>query len=601
MFLYVLHNLKDEFETNENSDPMTELKSFLSKKNVPREGFDLKELSSDEVKKLLKNLKGKKSLGLDWICGYSLKISSATLSEELGALINISIREGKFVEKWKCAKVLPAWKNKGTRFELKYYRPLSNLSEVSKLAERAVYDQMFQYLDDNSLIHPNHHGFLKNSSTSSALQHLFDIWLKHLDKGKLSAALFLDLTAGFDVIDHNILLLKMKEYKFSERTINWFSSYLLDRSQCVQIESAFSPVIPVPFGVPQGSILGPLLFLFFINELPDIVKDTSDESDNEENNDTDNEIVVYADDNTPTTADKDPLILQAKIQNEADIVTSWFGRNKMICSSEKTKLLVIGSQANRRDKLTRHDITLKVNVCGEEKEETVSEKLLGIVVNNSATFRNHFYGDEENTGLMKQLSTRVNMLKRLRRYMTPVKLKLIMEGLFSSKLIYGMTVWGRVWNLPGDMDDETRISPTMTKEDLRKLQVLQNKCLRLVTNSDYKTPTSTLLLKTGALSVHQRIAHLSLSQVFNIHQTKKPAYHHKRLFSSALANQDARTISDLNPNRINFRLSMARSSFFYQSSRLWTALPVSIKSSNSKATFKKNCIAWVKGNIQIKP
>ena len=141
----------------------------------------------------------------------------------------------------------------------------------------------------------------------------------------------------------------------------------------------------------------------------------------------------------------------------------------------------------------------------------------------------------------------------------------------------------------------------MTKEDLRKLQVLHNKCLRLVTNSDYKTPTSTLLLKTGALSVHQRIAHLSLSQVFNIHQTKKPAYHHKRLFSSALANQDAGTVSDFKPNRINFRLSMARSSFFYQSSRLWTVLPVSIKSSKSKATFKKNCIAWVKGNIQIKP
>ena len=133
------------------------------------------------------------------------------------------------------------------------------------------------------------------------------------------------------------------------------------------------------------------------------------------------------------------------------------------------------------------------------------------------------------------------------------------------------------------------------------LQVLQKKCPRLVTNSDYKTPTSILLLNTVAFSVQQRIVHLSLSQVFNIHQTKKPAYHHMRLFSNALANQDARTISDYNPNRINFRLSMARSSFFYQSSRLWTALPVSIKSSKSKATFKKNWIAWIKENIQIKP
>ena len=206
----------------------------------------------------------------------------------------------------------------------------------------------------------------------------------------------------------------MKEYNFSEKTTNWFSSYLRERSQCVQIESSFSPIISVPWGVPQGSILGPLLFLFFINELPDIVKDTSEEAGNDGNNDEDNEIVVYADDNTPITADKDPIMLQDKIQNEADIVTDWFSRNDMICSSEKKKLLIVGTNANRISKLINQDLTLKVNVCGEVKEETTSEKLLGIIVNNSATFKNHFYGDEENTGLFKQLSTRLTMLKRLK-------------------------------------------------------------------------------------------------------------------------------------------------------------------------------------------
>ena len=105
-------------------------------------------------------------------------------------------------------------KNKGTRFELKFYRPLSNLSEVSKLVEKAAFDQMYCYLLTNDLIHHNHHGFLKNSSTSSALQHALDIWLQHLDKGKLASVLFLDLSAGFDVINHPILLDKMKEYNF---------------------------------------------------------------------------------------------------------------------------------------------------------------------------------------------------------------------------------------------------------------------------------------------------------------------------------------------------------------------------------------------------
>ena len=357
-FIDKIRKLKEEFnECVDEDESIPELKKYLSKKNVPNEGFSLRELDNDDMKNLLKTLKRKKSLGLDWICGYSLKISSKSLTEELKTLINLTIRKKKFVNEWKCSKVLPGWKNKGTRFELKFYRPISNLSEVSKLAERAVYTQMYDYLHSNDLIHPNHHGFLKGSSTSSALQHMFDLWLQHLDKGHLAAALFLDLSAGFDVINHRILLKKMKEYNFTEDTVQWFSSYLLDRSQCVQIESSFSPTIAVPWGVPQGSILGPLLFIFFLNELPDVVK-TDPEG---ENSSKDDEIVIYADDNTPISADKDPINLERKIQAEADLVTGWFTRNEMICSSEKTKLLIIGTRAARLSKIESKNLELGVS------------------------------------------------------------------------------------------------------------------------------------------------------------------------------------------------------------------------------------------------
>ena len=102
-----IENLKNEFESNPDEDPIAELRTFLSKKTVPQEGFDLKELSNDDMKNLIRTMKGKKSLGLDWICGYSLKIAAGCLSDELRAIINICIRKKQFVTKWKCAKVLP--------------------------------------------------------------------------------------------------------------------------------------------------------------------------------------------------------------------------------------------------------------------------------------------------------------------------------------------------------------------------------------------------------------------------------------------------------------------------------------------------------------
>ena len=158
-----------------------------------------------------------------------------------------------------------------------------------------------------------------------------------------------------------------------------------------------------------------------------------------------------------------------------------------------------------------------------------------------------------------------------------------MEGLFSSKLIYGITVWG----IPGSLDEEARASRTMTKEDLRKLQVLQNKCMRLVTSSEYRTPTEHLLRATGSLSVHQRTAQLTLAQVHTISRFKKPTYHYNRLFGHAgPTNQPDTRLARQGINRIEFRLSLARASFFYQASRLWSALPDEIRNTENKLSWE---------------
>ena len=156
----------------------------------------------------------------------------------------------------------------------------------------------------------------------------------------------------------------------------------------------------------------------------------------------------------------------------------------MVCSSEKTKLLIIGTNANRKLKLDRFNKKLRINICGELKEESESEKLLGVLVNNTLTWKDLIFGNEEESGLLKQLSKRIGILKKLRPFMSNKKFQQAVAGLFTSKLIYCITVWGSIWTKNAQYN-----STSITEEAMRKLQVCQNKCLRLITGHDYNTST----------------------------------------------------------------------------------------------------------------
>ena len=194
-FINKVKKLKNNSNTNPE-EALDGLRQFLKNKNIPADGFQLKEISDDDMKKLIKTLKGKKSSGMDWICGYSLKIVANEILPELKTLINLSIKTGRFYSKWKYSKILPGYKSKGNKFEAQYYRPIANLSEVSKLTERAVYDQIYEYLLVNELFHPDHHGCHKNHSTATAVQQLLDLWLSGMEEGKLSAACCLIYVLG---------------------------------------------------------------------------------------------------------------------------------------------------------------------------------------------------------------------------------------------------------------------------------------------------------------------------------------------------------------------------------------------------------------------
>ena len=209
---------------------------------------------------------------MDLIDTKVIKLIRPAIVPALTHIINLSISSKQFPSYWKRAKIIPLHK-KDDILNPKNFCPVSILPIFSKVLERVVFNQIIQYLNSNNLLHPSHHAYRANHNTTTALIQMYDTWVNAYDDGELSGVCLLDMSAAFDIVDHSLLLKKMELYGFDEESLNWVQSYLSGRSQCVCINGSLSKLLPVPIGVPQGSILGPTFYTIFTNELPEIVHD----------------------------------------------------------------------------------------------------------------------------------------------------------------------------------------------------------------------------------------------------------------------------------------------------------------------------------------
>ena len=210
---------------------------------------------------------------------------------------------------------------------------MSLLSTVSKIVEKSIFIQLVEYFENNQLIHPSHHGFRTQHNTTTALIEMVDKWIESFDEGKISAVVALDMSAAFDLVDKDILLKKLKAYKVKENTVNWISSYLSDRKQRVYIDGHLSDEIDVTVGVPQGSILGPLLYIIYTSDLPNIVHQCTPFEEGENINLNCKEcgsLCCYADDSTFTISGRDPDLLSVQISNQYKNIAEYMTNNKLV-------------------------------------------------------------------------------------------------------------------------------------------------------------------------------------------------------------------------------------------------------------------------------
>ena len=382
----------------------------------------------------------------------------------------------------------------------------------------------------------------------TALLSMYDKWAKAASKGQITGVVLVDLSAAFDLVPPKLLIEKLKVYGVQEEVINWIQSYLTERFQSVWIDHTFSDLLENNTGVPQGSILGPLLFLIYFNDLPVFLKE---------------DVNCYADDSTVSSSGKDVNEIGEKLTNDCQKLTTWMTENGFKLNAEKTHLLMVGSTARLRGMPEPNVLMDGVQIKVAEDDR---ESLLGVEIQSSLKWNLHI------ESLVSKLKSRLAGLDKLKSIMGRDQKKKIFQGVFNSVLSYCLPLFGGC-----------------SKQDLGKLQILQNKAVRLVLNLPPRISRKFMFDTVNWLTVRQLIAYHSLLTVYSVRTSRQPAYLSELLLRD---NHNGHIIVR------NVQLSIYRNSFVFRGSVLWNKLPRILRDETRKEKFKMGLKSWITENVE---
>ena len=453
-------------------------------------------------------------------------------------LYNKSQTKSEFPPSLKQAELTPVHK-KDERTVDENYRPVSILPPISKIFEKNMFDQIEKYVE--KYLSPFLFGFRKGFSTQHCLIVMLEKWKKAIDEGKLAGALLTDLSKAFDCLNHELLVAKLEAYGFDHASLTYIYSYLSDRKQRTKINKSFSEWSNITSGVPQGSILGPLLFNIYLNDIFYFIHNC--------------DLANYADDTTPYSIQKTLDALFQCLNKDMSILMKWFKDNYLQLNPDKCKLLI-----------SKHEKNLSIKINENIIECSKSVKLLGITIDNMLNFEEHILK------LCKKASAKLHVLARVSNFISQDKLRLLMKAFIESQFSYCPLIW---------MFHSRTIN--------NRINRLHERALRLV-YKDSRLTFEELLRKDNSFSIHHRNLQKLTVEMYKAHNDISPSLM-KSVFPQRDIRYDLRNKNTFYSRNVHTVLN-GTETISFRGPQIWALVPENIKSSTTLNEFKAKIKNW---------
>lgn len=513
-------------------DPSPNLSPLSSPDLAPAHSFSLQDVSVREVFETLSKLDPKKPPGPDGLDPFFLKAAAPIIAEPITYLCNLSIQSAELPSAWKTASVRPLFKG-GDQADPNCYRPISILPCIAKILERLICKQLVRFLNTNNILSDFQSGFRAGHSCETATLKVLNDIISALDSKQYCVAVFIDLAKAFDNVVHKHLLVRLNSIGASNSSLAWFENYLTGRTQFVKSDCIFSQPLPILKGVPQGSILAPVLFSIYIN---DIVKSAANSS-----------IHLYADDTVLYATGPSHAIALETLQQSFQAVQSGFSALGLSINSSKTKVMWFGRKHDV------HDGTI-LAADGHKLDLVSSYKYLGVWIDSSLSFAEHL------SSLQSKVKARLSFLYRNRSSFTATAKRSLVQLTVLPLFDYGDVVYR-----------------SACKGALERLNVLYHSAIRFATNAPYRTHHCDLYTLANWPSLETRRNIHWLMMVFKTLLGLTPSYLTLLLHLRPAPTHNTRSAPLILLNAPRAHSSLGRSSFQVAAADSWNQLQKSLQ------------------------